>query len=119
MNEFYLSLGSNLGDREHNLSKAINFINYKIINKKSGVINLPNSIKISDNSYEFVGKIIKDALISLYELKNSKKCTILNLIKKEYMSKNHKEKILKLEKNIENLQINDILYLSNFYNCIK
>ena len=48
MNEFYLSLGSNLGDREHNLSKAIN--------------SLFSSFALSDRKYIQIERVS-----SLYE----------------------------------------------------
>ena len=84
MNEFYLSLGSNLGDREYNLSKAIN--------------SLSSSFSLSNRKYIQIERVS-----SLYEslaISNMKQPKFLNIALK-IISELDSLELLKIAKRIE------------------
>ena len=102
MNEFYLSLGSNLGDREHNLSKAIN--------------SLSSSSSLSNRKYIQIERVS-----SLYEslaISNMKQPKFLNIALK-IISELDSLELLKIAKSNSKVVIILDSKVKNIYSRLK
>jgi hypothetical protein len=97
------------------MNKCLEHINTSIIIEKSDPLDIP--IKIShEYGYENVSEITGTAIPAFFEYKNTNTMTIYNeLIKHNKKSKSTQNEKIKLDFNLENINIDNLLYISNHY----
>ena len=91
MNDVYLSIGSNIGNRQYNISKSISLLDKNeltVLEKSSIYVTEPKGYKNQNNFYNIVMDItskienILHKYINIFEI---------NLIDESYKHKNHKK----------------------------
>jgi len=111
------------------INNALSYIDYNIINNKSSLINIPIKT-LQNNLYENVSDITGTAIPAYFEYINSKKITIYDkLIKNntdivtvcdnncDFIDSDNEEIIYDLKNiDINNIQINELLYIANRWN---